>query len=312
MGRKPILGEKETKDILNKSIYNMFDKHVIVENYKVSDKTAERFMKKHELIHTSSENIECISEYLNGESVQSLIKKYNMSQVNLNALMRYRNIPQRGTQYFADFNYFEKIDSEDKAYFLGFIYADGCIYKNSIIIGVSSTDIDILYKLKEYMNSNHKINNRINSNGRKMSEIWITHKNIPSIMLKHGLEPNKTHKIKEIPDTIPQKFIKDFIRGYIDGDGSFGKYKHNDGYFRSSLSIVSTKDFLLSIKEHSENISGSYFLEKLKDRWPERKTNTRTIHMSGNDNVCNYLDWLYRDSTVYMDRKYNIYLDMIK
>ena len=53
------------------------------------------------------------------------------------------------TKYSYDRNYFEKIDTEDKAYFLGFLYADGFNTKQGFRLQISQKDEDVLLKLKE-------------------------------------------------------------------------------------------------------------------------------------------------------------------
>lgn len=315
-----IIGAKEEKEILGNSPFKMHDKRAIMKKYNCSMKTAERAMKKLGLIHTSPENIECILRYQNGEKVSDLKKEYNMSQANLNALMRYRNIPQRGTQHFCNFRYFENIDTEDKAYFLGFIYADGNLYRNSMKITIRDYDIDVLEKLKKYMNSNHPIYKKPLSDwsGKEVLkkdgivELIISQKKIREDLNKHGVFPNKTHTLESLPSTVSDKLIKHFIRGYIDGDGSFGRYVHNDGYERSSVNIVGTKKFLIELSHKVSQLTGINFNTTLYDRYPERETNTRALTMTGNEKVLDFLNWVYDSSTVYMNRKHDVYLNMIK
>ena len=315
-----IIGPKEEKEILNNSPYMMHEKRDIMEKYNCSMKTAERAMKKLGLIQTSKRNIECILKYKAGESVKDLVKEYDMSQPNLNALMRFRGIEQRGTQHFCNFNYFKEIDTQDKAYFLGFIYADGNLHRNSLKITIRDTDVDVLEKLKLYMKSNHPIYKKplFDWNGEVLLkedgivEIIITHTSMPGILNRHGVFPNKTHTISSLPTTVPDNLMSHFIRGYIDGDGSFGKYKHNDGYYRSSLSIVGTSDFLESLNSKILELVGVSFNTNFYDRYPERETNTRTVNMSGNGKVLSFLNWVYEDAEVYMNRKYQNYLKMIK
>ena len=317
MARRPIFSENQLNEILKNSPYLMNNKQSISEKYKVSDKTAERIMKKLKLIQTSPSNIECITRYINGERSGDLVKEYGMSQVNFNALLRFRGIEPRYTQYFFNHNYFEEIDSEDKAYFLGFIYADGNIFNNSLKISIRDTDIDVLQKLKICTNSNHKIRNFINGgysttdSSCKMVELILTHQKLPLILKNHGVVGNKTHKIDCLPSTVPDELIRHFMRGYIDGDGSFGKYLHNDGYYKSSLSIIGTNDFLIDFSKKAKDLSGIVFLDKLTDRYPSRETNTRALKLSGNKNVLDFLNWLYEDAAFYMERKYKKYKDMI-
>lgn len=63
-------------------------------------------------------------------------------------------------KYTFNKNYFEKIDSEDKAYFLGLLYADGCNSTSatqnhaSIVLNLQEGDKEILEKFMKYINSN--------------------------------------------------------------------------------------------------------------------------------------------------------------
>lgn len=309
MGRKPLISQEELEEIKSNSPYNMCDKWNLIEKYNVSEKTAERAMKKLNLIQTSSKNIECILRYLNGERNGDLVKEYGISQANFNALLRYRKIPPRYTHYFFDYRYFESIDSEDKAYFLGFVYADGNIFRNSLKISVRDYDIDVLEKILKYTKSNHEIKY---SQSNKMVTLIHTHAEMPSILSKHGIIPNKTHKLQSIPKTIPLDLMNHFMRGYIDGDGSFGRYLHNDGYHRYSLSLVGTESFLTDFSKKVNELTGISFLDNLRTRHPERNNNIRALKMSGKDNILSFLDWIYKDATVYMDRKYKNYSQLVR
>lgn len=318
MGRPPIFNEKDLQEIKNSSPHNMQNKWNIVEKYGVSEKTAERTMKKLGLTQTSDRNIEIILRYLNGEQTMALVQEYGMSQVNFNALLRFRGIPARRTQYLFNYKYFEEINTEDKAYFLGFIYADGNLFNNSLKISIRDYDVDVLEKFKQYTDSNHKIRRipigekNFDKKGPEMVEIIQTDRRMPEILNKHGVVPNKTHKINSIPNTVPDKYVKHFIRGYVDGDGSFSRYTPNDGYDRYSFSVVGNIDFLVDLRERIESLTGVKSNKKLEDRHPDRKDFIRSLRYSGKENVLTILNELYEHSTVYMDRKYNKYLDIIK
>lgn len=319
MGRKPLITPKIAQEILSDAPYKMVDKHFLSQKYDFSLKTIERFIKKNDLIHTSSQNIECIMRYINGENVSELTTIYNMSQANLNALMRYRNIPQRGTHYFANFDYFNEIDSQEKAYFLGFIYADGNLFKNSISISIRDYDRDVLDKMKSCMDSNHKIlvtpitdfydsSKKLDGN---MVQLIITHKNIRQAMLKHGVVENKTFHINELPKTVPRELMVHFIRGYIDGDGSFTKYKPSDNYYRYCFSVTGNIGFLEELRDFVVSCVDVKFNKTLQDRYPDRINETRTLKLSGKENLAKLLNWLYNDSSIYMNRKYIKYKDII-
>lgn len=117
-------------------------------------------------------------------------------------------------------NYFEKIDTEDKAYFLGFIFADGCIiydpskYRYKIEIKLHPKDRHILESLIKFIEGEMKI---WYDNNREMCQVSISGKKFVSDLIKLGLTPNKTFNL-EYPK-ISEKLEKHFLRGYFDGDG---------------------------------------------------------------------------------------------
>lgn len=314
MSRPPILNENDYEKIKSKSFMGMIDKRLVENEFNISTKTTERILKKIGLSHASRQTIDIIKQYLDGKSTKDLAEEYHMSTVNVVNLIKFRNIPRRYCHYFFDFNFFEKIDTEEKAYFLGFIYADGCIYKNTLKISISSKDIDILEKFKTCINSNHPIRETFPStnfgNKTSMISLELTHKKLCDDLKKFGVVPNKTFKII-FPENLDPKLYNHFIRGYIDGDGSFGKYLSNDGYKRSSLSIVGTESFLLKIKE----IFIAYNFKVCKNfynRWPDKKTNIRSLQVSGNENMLNLLKWIYKDSTIFLERKHKVFLSLLE
>lgn len=126
---------QETMDSFISSLPSMnYCKHQFSKEYGVSESTAERLFKKNGIVHTSPRNVEIINRYLAGERTMSLVKEYGMSQVNFNALLRYRGVEPRYSHYKADYSFFDEIDTEAKAYFLGFIYADGNLCRNSLLL----------------------------------------------------------------------------------------------------------------------------------------------------------------------------------
>ena len=71
----------------------------------------------------------------------------------------------RPRTYTLDEKYFDKIDSQNKAYILGFIYADGSINKGCLNITLSNKDVEILEFIKDELKYSGKIS--IKKNKRK-------------------------------------------------------------------------------------------------------------------------------------------------
>ena len=116
-------------------------------------------------------------------------------------------------------NYFEKIDTKDKAYFLGFIFADGCVifdpikYRYKLTIKIHSKDKHILDSLISSINGEMMVW----ENKTEFSQVSLSGKKIVSDLIKLGAKPNKTFDL-QYPD-IDEKLEKHFLRGYFDGDG---------------------------------------------------------------------------------------------
>ena len=141
-------------------------------------------------------------------------------------------------------NYFKVIDTSEKAYFLGLIMADGNMYlKNNKLqfsIKLKSTDSDIIYKLSKAVGFDES-KLKFHKGTRNGTEtIGIELKTYNQVfcenLLNKGIVPNKTGK--ESFPAIRDNLKKDFIRGFIDGDGWIGKDRNRIGVASMSLDII--------------------------------------------------------------------------
>lgn len=125
-----------------------------------------------------------------------------------------------GIKYKINESFFN-IWSPTMSYVLGFIYADGNIHPSARgkYLVITSTDKEIIYKIKKWLNSEHKITTGRSAwpNSRMCYIIKIGNKFIYNALLGLGIYPNKSLTIR-MP-IIPKKYLKDFVRGYFDGDG---------------------------------------------------------------------------------------------
>ena len=115
-------------------------------------------------------------------------------------------------------NYFEKIDTERKAYFLGFLMADGCITERHksqtcIAMQLKSTDEYILYELKKELKTENKVGF---SPARSHSQLKIHSDKMVEDLAKYGVVSKKTGKEVFPEDKIPQSLQHHFIRGFFD------------------------------------------------------------------------------------------------
>lgn len=125
-------------------------------------------------------------------------------------------------QYYCNFNFFDKIDTPNKAYILGVICSDGCIYKRDNHEGLWQVSVDKkdkawLEQIKKVIKSNNPINE-----GKSTVTLTIVNQHMYEILCSYGIIPRKTYtmNIQNVFNIIPKEFWMDFIHGYFDGDGS--------------------------------------------------------------------------------------------
>lgn len=256
---------------------------------------------------------------LHGETIENVSVRYHISQKNLADRLANNKWTKTApkTRYSCDETYFDVIDDEHKAYWLGFLFADGYIlskrnregYGNesqSFGFSISIKDSEIFVKFKEDLKSNHPVN--IYGGGAykpdsKTGRILITSQRMVDSLKKWGMTENKTLILK-MPN-ISKELYPHFIRGYSDGDGSIIISHLKSGATKYAWNITSTKEMCLSIL----SFLGKTNL-KLYQRWPERNVNNWTIKISGNQQVPQLLEKIYSGATIYLERKFKKYAEM--
>ena len=144
---------------------------------------------------------------------------------------------------------FEKIDTEEKAYWLGFLYADGSVgsKEDKIELGLAEKDLKHIEKFKTFMNINNKISYREKTKSYRMS---FRSAKCKQDLIDKGCIPKKS-LILDFPNEnqVPKELQRHFIRGYFDGDGSISTPKNSYGPRKNgrTISFIGTQDFLQSI-----------------------------------------------------------------
>lgn len=206
-------------------------------------------------------------------------------------------------KYSINENYFDVIDSEDKAYFLGLLYADG--YNNvsnyEVTLCLSLCDKPILKLFLKYLQSNHPIKTVvITQNGvvRKYCKVAIGNKNISLSLEKNGCGQAKTFKI-EYPSFLESNFNSHFFRGYFDGDGSFGINKKISS--NMVLNITSNHIFLKQVQQILIKNTGLNATKILKVTHSDK---IGVMSYGGRGNCTAIRDWMYNDAHIYLQRKF--------
>lgn len=229
--------------------------------------------KTYKLTEKDKENI--ISQYQEKTSTE-LAKEYNVSRGMITKL--WYDAQLRGKEhrkyYLNNQDYFFNIDKPEKAYLLGFIAADGCVYnkkknhpeaQNILRICIQRNDEEILNFFKKELDTNKPIH-YYDRELFHYASLEIVSDKIYNDLVSHSIVPNKTY-INSWAKLDDEEFRPDFIRGYFDGDGSILK-KDFDKYHLSSIdmSIAGWKRDLSKFQEYleSQGIKSVFYKDKTK------------------------------------------------
>lgn len=242
-----------------------------------------------------------INMYKEGKSLTQIGKELNVNRKRLSKEFKKLGITiiQNGQKYFYDYSVFKKIDTEEKAYWLGFLYADGYVnIEKGIELTLAEYDYDHLVKFRKFMGDESiDISYKNSANAYR---VCIYSKEIASDLVNLGCIQAKS-LILQFPseEQVPNHLINHFMRGYFDGDGCV-YYSHG----QLAFSILGTSEFLDTYE--------SYVLESMNRDNPTKRlhdkrliNNTESIQYTGNVQCKKWFDFLYKDATIYLQRKYN-------
>lgn len=253
-----------------------------------------------EFTRWTNEEIEYLKEHYQDKSYKEIGEYLGRKEQAIRSKMHYLGLKK--SIYHCNYNYFETIDTEDKAYWLGFIYADGNINKaqSTLRINLQARDNFHLSKLNKCIDGNFNVRIYDEKHGDKtypMCQILVYSTKIARDLMDKGVVPHKSNII-----TFPElrnDLVRHFIRGYFDGDGSICERKHKKRQSDLSCSFTSGSiEFLKSLRAilFSNDIK-SYLVE-------DKRGEKYSLSLAGLQNPDIFLHYLYDDSTVYLDRKY--------
>lgn len=215
-------------------------------------------------------------------------------------------------------DYFDTIDTEEKAYFLGLLYADGNTQHNRFSIRLKAQDKHILERfsqaifgkihLKEYKAGS----SRMMENGKirtiTCSASWdlnVCSVSMADAVSRLGAFPKKSLTLRfPTRDQVPDHLLRHFIRGYFDGDGCISKNIHRKCR-HDAVIIISSHVFCEEFSKRMRDILGVNFVNR-------RRNKISTSRVSGGKQVKTFMDWTHRDSTISLDRKRLRYEELLR
>lgn len=274
---------------------------------------------RHHLNDVKSDEIAQICAlYRQGVSTTKIGIKLNIHHKIVSEILKRNDISISQSKsirkYTINENYFDNIDTPNKAYILGLLFADGYNneHKGEIRLSLQEKDKDILEKIRSELNYNKPLSFRkcddiVASNGFisvNMYTLDIYNIHMSKALSNLNMVQNKS-LILNFPTFLDEKLYSHFIRGYFDGDGSYCHRiapKYGD---RDLITFTSTEQFCQTIK----SIINKYSLATGGGIYDASCHNgvTKVLSFSGKRQVTHLLNWLYQDAELYMQRKRVLY-----
>lgn len=240
--------------------------------------------------------LELLDSGLNVAQIANNLNEYQ--QAVRNVIKKYR--PEKSfilNQGIAS-TYFSKIDTHEKAYFLGFIAADGALVKSStgntyeLTITIHSRDKYILEEFRSQLKCEHTVRDLNRDNLVRFS---ISNKNLTNDLINLGIVPNKSLILDSFQDKIPNEFFNSFLLGYFDGDGSI--YKTNNKYY---IQIRGTKNLL---EDYNKFLNLDYEIKKYDS--------TYNLTIGSKSNIIKFIS-LYNKNNIFLSRKKDKFNSFLK
>jgi len=269
---------------------------------------------------------ELMVDYLDDKlTLKQLCEKYSVSKTTLRQAVNRWELseltPHRGhasesggwSKYCKNEHYFDQIDTPEKAYWLGLIYADGYNGESptwSFVLGLKSSDMELVEKLSvcimgctrltRVKPSVHEWKGQM-IRGSGAYRLTVYSRCLSEALARAGARRNKSMTLQfPTVDQVPSHLVRHFMLGYFDGDGCLASYQRMPYRKRYSFSIISTTQFCTEFGRVLEREVGvkSHTHKQLK---------MTILTLNKNDEIEKVLRWMYQDTPVWLPRKRAIY-----
>lgn len=251
-----------------------------------------------------------IDLYNSGVSTPKIAKLFGCSNPSVINVLKRNSVPvgkkYSYRKYLLRENMFDVIDTEEKAYWLGFVYADGCVNKKmtTLSIGLSAVDAEHLEKFRDVISPGRPVyrytrvaewnGNKKLAHGATLS-IWS--RNI-SISLHNVGVSKERQEPEKLFAAIPDELFHHWLRGYFDGDGSAATHD-----FR--IALVGEYKLLRWIEHKIDEFISIGTKRSIYYPKGKRKV-VGSIYFKGRTIAKAIYELMYRDATIFLDRKKEI------
>lgn len=265
-------------------------------------------------LYLTSAGIELVRELLEkGNSYASINRTYfNIDKGTFRRMCQEAGLNKDNRRkYHLNEYYFDIIDTPEKAYWLGFLSADGYIEEDrkKINLQLQPCDIHHLEKFEKALNADYPIKTVTsvwsNGNTYEGKKVVLQSTNMVEKLKELGCHQHKSLDLKPPTDKqVPPNLIKYWILGYYDGDGGIASFRSPDmKKLRFKSYFTSTYEVIAFIKEYYQ-LGASIRLE-------HNCTQTYKIEITENPTI-RMLNDLYDKNSIdfCLDRKYQKYIEL--
>jgi len=250
--------------------------------------------------------------YNSGHSAQYIQAKLGFGEWSVRRTLRKQGVGIRSRFHFSrkhvlDETVFNQIDTEEKAYWLGFLYADGCVYASKkgrmFHLTISDKDLEHIAKFKSIFHTTIPLHHFVK---KKHTGLFVWSKRIYEDLIKLGCHSQKSMTLAWPTESqVPKEMMRHFLRGFFDGDGSVTFNKKNS---RCEARIISCLGFCESYEKYLCEVLGvrkCYHGKMLYSKVGNHPYTTRGI--GSQDALRKFYDHLYTDAKIFLDRKRDVF-----
>lgn len=328
-----IVKQEIIKKILEDYLKPLSTQLDLSKKYHLSEYIINKILKKNNVkikgrgialkIFSKQDEQKMIELFNNGYNFSEISHKFDCDQSTIGKYLGdlgIKSIPQTILQrkYNINENFFENIDTQEKAYFLGWLLSDGSLSgkNNSFTISLQEKDKDVLLNLSKIISYTGQLkykkgyrskwfNNKFYIS-QPQFRLTITNKKIKQDLKKLNCFENKTFNL-HFPNFIENDIINSFILGFWEGDGCLS-FKIIKNRLLKTINIVGTSYMNIGIQQllKDNNIKSYVYFPK------NYKNGTTQLAIGELNSMLRFLNFIYKNTNFVMKRKFNKYINFIE
>lgn len=236
------------------------------------------------------------------EKIGSLISR---SYSSIQSKVRYLSFQKKIKKHFVNSDFFKKW-SREMSYVLGFVAADGniCHSGRAHSLHIACDDVDVIQKIKTVMEYSGPVHKKFRLNGKISYSLRICDQIIFHDLNALGITERKSLTLSP---SVNGKFMADFLRGFLDGDGTV--YVRNTKY-PSRLAVIFYTASLPMAKFLSTNLKkllGKLSKSSIQYRFTKQNMPYYAVSFGHKASLKIY-SIFYTNTRLYMERKFQKFL----